>query len=1024
MSLTVEQILALAPDAASAKAGNAQSNLKHWSKLGANEQALWGYCQGSGKDPYRAQIELHTPAFKCTCPSRKFPCKHGLGLYLLFANQPQAFSDNTPPDWVEEWLNGRQKRSEKQAEKLSTQTPEQAAARAKAQQKRQDKREQEVQAGLELLQSWLGDLAREGLAALRGKQQRNWDTIAARMVDAKAAGLAGRIRQAALNLELAPSGWEQNLARDLGQIALLCAAQARAEQLPPALQQDLRTQLGYSQSQEEVLAGNGLPDVWQVLAQTMEQDERLQRRCTYFLGGQSGRWAQVWHFAAPGQQLPAPFVAGATYAGQMFFYPQGQRAIPGEDLQLHSAQAAAPAGQELGTELSMHYAQALAANPFLTTLPCNLRGSMQLDKQVWQLRLPDGSALALDAQFVQQGKAWFVLAVSGGAAVDICGLWDGYSLLPLAMYAENAWYNLDNLSLPASVQNTKSAANAASREPGLQLPPALLQQILAGSARSTAGTVSTPQTGSALLDQHLQRLLNNTDPAQVAPLWLAAAACDNWQRAGQILPQTAALPAANANRRHCPPRAVSSLHAIVHGRFEELLPRWLQLAQEHDASLPPRYLLHLLHLGMQRKTLRAPISALLDQRGQWLLQQHAQWQQYYQADIHSAELKPEQQRAACLQAWEVGDEASRSAALAWLRQHDADEARTLLQTSWGSETVEMRARLLQVLENGLSMADEPLLESTLDDKRKEVRSVAQTLLRRLPASKLVVRCAAWLDAVCKLEKRAFIFTELSLQLPEKISKQEQRDGIGAQRMAQLGEKALWLRDYVASVPPGYWSARWEMSPKQVLQLFAKHEFDLALCLGLVQAVQRALEIAHAAHAAQDQHAMQDALAWYQACLQQLSLDGKKLDAQRDLATAMLAPWALLPGAVQEEWLGKWYAHKQEKNGNAALMLELWSTLQSEQLQTALSLSLSKTWLQQLQAELPAASDNNAYNWQLQTRLQQARFWLSAQEIAYADQGWPDEKWPHWYNWRKAITELQETLRFRHQLEHSFQEKQA
>ncbi|MEM6754868.1 MAG: SWIM zinc finger family protein, partial [Cyanobacteria bacterium P01_C01_bin.38] len=71
---TQEQILALAPDASSAKNGKTLATSRKWSSLGCNEKAAWGEFQGSGKNPYLTRIDLTEPAFKCTCPSRKFPC--------------------------------------------------------------------------------------------------------------------------------------------------------------------------------------------------------------------------------------------------------------------------------------------------------------------------------------------------------------------------------------------------------------------------------------------------------------------------------------------------------------------------------------------------------------------------------------------------------------------------------------------------------------------------------------------------------------------------------------------------------------------------------------------------------------------------------------------------------------------------------------------------------------------------------------------------------------------------------------
>src|SRR5262245_37016550 len=117
MNWTTEQILALAPDPASAKAGQGLATARKWLTLGADAQTAWGLCQGSGKDPYQTQIDLTEPAFHCSCPSRKFPCKHGLGLFLLLAGQPAAFKEKKTPDWVGEWIASRAKRAQQRVEK-------------------------------------------------------------------------------------------------------------------------------------------------------------------------------------------------------------------------------------------------------------------------------------------------------------------------------------------------------------------------------------------------------------------------------------------------------------------------------------------------------------------------------------------------------------------------------------------------------------------------------------------------------------------------------------------------------------------------------------------------------------------------------------------------------------------------------------------------------------------------------------------------------------------------------------------
>src|SRR5215469_13062520 len=107
ISITPEQAASLAPDAPSLKAARSLATPRPWSTLGRDDRSFWGACQGSAKDPYLTQVDWQGPAFKCTCPSRKFPCKHGLALLLLLAEQPARFEQSAAPEWVASWIQSR-----------------------------------------------------------------------------------------------------------------------------------------------------------------------------------------------------------------------------------------------------------------------------------------------------------------------------------------------------------------------------------------------------------------------------------------------------------------------------------------------------------------------------------------------------------------------------------------------------------------------------------------------------------------------------------------------------------------------------------------------------------------------------------------------------------------------------------------------------------------------------------------------------------------------------------------------------
>ncbi|MEO0973695.1 MAG: SWIM zinc finger family protein, partial [Pseudomonadota bacterium] len=134
MTLTHAQIEAVAPDQASLNAARKLLKSNKWPLLALDEKAqvIFGDCQGSGAAPYRVAVDLGDLVAKCTCPSRKFPCKHGLALMWWFADDAARFtSEATVPDWADDWLSRRRQRtSPTSAKKHPGARPKLAAAAA------------------------------------------------------------------------------------------------------------------------------------------------------------------------------------------------------------------------------------------------------------------------------------------------------------------------------------------------------------------------------------------------------------------------------------------------------------------------------------------------------------------------------------------------------------------------------------------------------------------------------------------------------------------------------------------------------------------------------------------------------------------------------------------------------------------------------------------------------------------------------------------------------------------------------
>uniref|UniRef100_UPI000B2514AF DUF5691 domain-containing protein n=1 Tax=Nocardia miyunensis TaxID=282684 RepID=UPI000B2514AF len=156
--------------------------------------------------------------------------------------------------------------------------------------------------------------------------------------------------------------------------------------------------------------------------------------------------------------------------------------------------------------------------------------------------------------------------------------------------------------------------------------------------------------------------------------------------------------------------------------------------------------------------------------------------------------------------WSHGRPAERRAWLARLRAHDPQAARETLTGTWRSEPGPARADLLAILAEGLTLADEPLLESALDDSRAEVRRVAADLLAGLPdsafAGRMTERASRWLT---------FDGKQLIADLPRRLEDSARRDGI-ADRTANTAYRldgaphvgAEWLRRVIAATPLRHW----------------------------------------------------------------------------------------------------------------------------------------------------------------------------------------------------------------------------
>lgn len=445
MPWTTEQVLALAPDASSAKSGKELAAPRKWVTLGANEICAWGTVQGSGRNPYQTSVDLAGPAFKCSCPSRKFPCKHGLALFLIFAQQPGAMTETSPPAWTTEWLSKRAEKEEKKNARAAAPEappdPEAAAKAAAAAEKRTASREAKISSGMDELAVWMEDLVRSGFATLPGKPSTFWENPAARLVDAQAPGLARRVG-ALDGITTFGDEWPARLLREVSLLHLAQEGWSQIHSLPEKTQADLRTTIGFTMNQQDVLAQPPVRDRWIIVGQRIAEEDRLRTQRTWLFGTETRRAALCLSFSTgPNQPLDISLIAGTTVDAELVYFPSAWPLRALIKQRYGNAESQIPQlPHRTIAQASAFAAEALAANPWIERVPFALSGVTPIGRaQGWIVRDADGYALPLR---VPEAKAWMLNAVAGGKPVAAAGEWDGEEFTPLSVWAEGRFLRL------------------------------------------------------------------------------------------------------------------------------------------------------------------------------------------------------------------------------------------------------------------------------------------------------------------------------------------------------------------------------------------------------------------------------------------------------------------------------------------------------------------------------------------------------------------------------------------------------
>ena len=501
----------------------------------------------------------------------------------------------------------------------------------------------------------------------------------------------------------------------------------------------------------------------------------------------------------------------------------------------------------------------------------------------------------------------------------------------------------------------------------------LVAAALVGTAR--APSPPRPAAGTAL-DALLDQVAGQTPERR---LLAAAAVLAAWEQAG-MQPQTHATPypepAQPDARPQCTPAAAQDLARILQGDMGMLLEEWLAALAASGHSLPHRWLPEILDLACEQRDALPRILPLLDARGRWLAAQHEAWQ----------ELLLPRDPAAVTTAWETGSHQSRLTLLRHLRTIAPSAALDLLSSTWGAEAAKERSAFIGTLIAGLSLADEPFLESALDDRSKQVRETAADWLVRLAGSALVERMIRRLQPLLHLERR-LLGQSLTMALPAVCDAGMARDGIDSKPPRGLGKQAWWLLQMLAAIPPTTWSQSWKKSPAECIALARKTEHEPVLLEGWARG---------ALH-----HRDRE---WMEALLHRWAGDAWAITPAKATAAFVEKPAELLE-VVPLERLENWLTGLVNANRRTLAENELLLSLLSGH-RRPWGKPLATAVLQGLRA-LAGSQKSTPSTWRWRSALPDFAHTMPPDLAGEAEKGWPAEG-----VWGEAIERFLAILRFR------------
>lgn len=185
--VTEQQIISMAPNSSAVANARKISAGGGFVSLSRTEDGTFymGECKGSGKSNYTVSVDFideNSPLCRCSCPSRQYPCKHGLAL-LFEIEKGKSFAVCQLPDSIREKREKKEKRAAKSAGGHPDNGGKETSGTKKASRAARVKKMKKQLEGISVLKKLTDRLLRFGLGTLEGTSLKAYKDLSKQLGD-------------------------------------------------------------------------------------------------------------------------------------------------------------------------------------------------------------------------------------------------------------------------------------------------------------------------------------------------------------------------------------------------------------------------------------------------------------------------------------------------------------------------------------------------------------------------------------------------------------------------------------------------------------------------------------------------------------------------------------------------------------------------------------------------------------------------------------------------------------------------